>query len=138
MYLYVKAIHVVAVVMLISGMMAMALALRAFTPGQLEPGSRRLTESILRWDGLVTTPALAVVWMAGFTMAFGAGWDASSWLLLKMIPAVFLSGVHILQGTALRRVLRDERPATGLFRAAPIAIVLAFSAVAWLAVVKPF
>jgi uncharacterized membrane protein len=138
MYLYVKAIHVVAVVTLISGMLAMALALRIAISGPLERDGRRFVEAILRWDGFVTTPALAVVWMAGFTMAFGGGWDTSPWLLLKMVPAIFLSGLHGLQGTTMRRLLQDGRPANGLFRAAPIAIFVAFIAIAWLALVKPF
>ena len=138
MYLYVKAIHVVAVVTLISGMLAMALALRVAITGPLERNDRRLLEAILRWDGLVTTPALAVVWMAGFTMAFGAGWDTSPWLLLKMIPAISLSGLHSIQGRALRRLLRDRLSANRLFRFAPVAIFSALVAAVWLVVVKPF
>jgi uncharacterized membrane protein len=138
MYLYVKALHVFAVVILIAGMLAMALALRIVTAAPDGAEGRRFGEAILRWDGFVTTPALAVVWMAGFTMAFGGGWSNSPWLLLKMIPALFLSGMHSLAGTALKRRLHEGRRVDPLFRAAPIAIVVAFGTIAWLAVVKPF
>jgi len=100
MYLYVKALHVFAVVILIGGMLAMALALRIAMAASDERQARRFGEAVLRWDGFVTTPALAVVWMAGFTMAFGAGWSTSPWLLLKMIPAIVLSGLHSLEGMA--------------------------------------
>lgn len=75
----------------------------------------------------MTTPALAVVWMAGFTMAFGVGWESSPWLLLKMIPVVLLSGLHSLQATALRRLLREGKMVGPLFRAAPVAILVAFA-----------
>lgn len=139
MYLYVKALHVFAVVTLIGGMLAMAFALRiAAAIGPYEQDNHRLGEAILYWDGFVTTPALAIVWMAGFTMAFGAGWDSPRWLLLKMIPAVFLSGLHSVEGMALKRLLREGRRVNPLFKAAPVAIILAFGTIAWLAVMKPF
>jgi protoporphyrinogen IX oxidase len=119
-------------------MLAMALALRIAIGASDTADARRFGDSILRWDGFVTTPALAVVWMAGFTMAFGAGWDSSPWLLLKMIPAIFLSGLHSLQGLALKRLLKKGKPIHPLFKAVPFAILLAFATIAWLAVVKPF
>src|SRR4051812_22753013 len=102
MYLYVKALHVFAVVTLIAGMLVMALALRIAIAAPDGMDVRRIGQSVLRWDGLVTTPALATVWVAGFTMAFGAGWGGSPWLLLKMVPAVLLSGLHSLEGLALK------------------------------------
>ena len=138
MYLYIKALHVFAVVTLIAGMLAMALALRIAIAAPDGIDVRRIGQSVLRWDGLVTTPALAIVWVAGFTMAFGAGWGGSPWLLLKMVPAVFLSVLHSVEGLALRRLLRDGKPVHRVFRAAPFAIFFAFAIIAWLAVVKPF
>lgn len=138
MYLYVKALHVFAVVTLIGGMLAMALELRIAVAAPDGLDVRRFGEAILRWDGFVTTPALALVWMAGFTMAFGVAWASLPWLLLKMIPAIFLSGLHSLEGLALKKLLRDGNPIHPLFRAAPFAILLAFAAIALLAVVKPF
>jgi uncharacterized membrane protein len=138
MYLYIKALHVFAVVTLIAGMLAMALALRIAIAAPDGTDVRRIGQSVLRWDGLVTTPALAIVWLAGFTMAFGAGWDGSPWLLLKMVPAVFLSVLHSVEGLTLRRLLQDGKPVHQMFRAAPFAIFFAFAIIAWLAVVKPF
>lgn len=138
MYLYIKALHVFSVVTLIGGMLAMALALRMAATGVEDKEIRRFGEAILRWDGFVTTPALAIVWMAGFTMAFGAGWDSSAWLLLKMIPVLFLSGLHGLEGVTLKRLLREGKRVHRLFAAAPVAILSAFAVIAWLAVTKPF
>jgi uncharacterized membrane protein len=138
MYLYIKALHVFAVVTLIAGMLAMALALRIAIAAPDGMDIRRIGQSVLRWDGLVTTPALAIVWVAGFTMAFGAGWDGSPWLLLKMVPAIFLSCVHSLESLALKRWIGEGKPIHRLFGVAPFAILSAFAIVAWLAVVKPF
>ena len=137
MYLYVKAVHVFAVVLLITGMLAMAFALQTIVAMPEDITARRFGETLLRWDGLVTTPALAVVWVAGFTMAFGAGWSSSPWLLLKLVPATFLTGLHSFQGIALKRLLQSGRP-TALLKLAPLVILLTFAAIDWLAVTKPF
>ncbi len=138
MYLYIKALHVFAVVTLIAGMLTMAVALRIAIAAPDGMDVRRIGQSVLYWDELVTTPALAIVWVAGFTMAFGGSWDSSLWLLLKMVPAVFLSVLHTVEGLALRRLLQEGKPVRRLFGAAPFAIFFAFAIVAWLAVVKPF
>jgi uncharacterized membrane protein len=137
MYLLVKTVHVFAVVLTIGGVLLLAMTLRTIHP-RIDERSRHVVESVLRWDIVVTTPALAVVWLAGFTMAFGAGWDTSRWLLLKMIPVVFLTGLHTIGADMLRRALRGQVELPALVRHAPVATLVAFAAIAWLAVVKPF
>lgn len=137
MYLYVKAVHVFALVLLIGGNPLLALTIRAAYP-KINGRSRLFVEGALRWDNTVTTPALAVVWLAGFAMAFGAVWDTSGWLLLKMVPAVFLNGLHSVAGLALRRALREGTPLSPVLHYVPPATLVAFAAIAWLAVVKPF
>lgn len=138
MYLYVKALHLLAVVILISGILLMAFALRVAARGGPNTDIDRLAEALLRWDGLVTTPALATVWMAGFAMAFGAGWERSAWLGIKMAPVLFLTVFHSLEGAALKRWLREGKAVHPFFAAAPAATLVAVSIVVWLAVTKPF
>jgi uncharacterized membrane protein len=99
--------------------------------------ARRFGAIVMRWDGLVTTPALAVVWVAGFTMAFGAGWSSSLWLLLKLVPVAFLTGLHSVQGIVMKRKLRADPP-IALLSWAPLLILVAFATIDWLAVTKPF
>ncbi|MFK0166571.1 CopD family protein [Rhizobium sp. NPDC090279] len=138
MYLYLKALHIFSVVVFVGGTLTMGLLLRFIVRTDDRAQARRLTETLLHWDGLVTTPALGFVWAAGFTMAFGAGWFTSPWLLLKIGPALLLSGVHGLGGMALRRFLRDGRPVSPLFGLMPMVVLAILAVIAWLAVVKPF
>ncbi len=138
MYLYLKALHIFSVIIFVGGTLSMGLLLRFISRTDDMPQARRLTESLLYWDGLVTTPALAFVWIAGFTMAIGAGWFMSPWLLLKIGPALILSSVHGLGGMALRRFLREDRPVNPLFQFTPMAVLVVLAVIAWLAVVKPF
>lgn len=133
MYLYVKAVHVFAVVLLIGGTPLLALTIRIAYP-KINGRSRQFVEGVLRWDNIVTTPALAVVWLAGFTMAFGAGWNTSTWLLLKMVPVVFLTGLHNIAGLVLRRGLREGLLFSPVFHYVPAATLLAFAAIVWLPV----
>lgn len=137
MHLYVKAIHVFAVILFIAGMLTTAFALRAIETMPQDASARRFGAIVLWWDGLVTTPALAVVWVAGFTMAFGAGWSSSLWLLLKLVPVAFLTGLHSVQGIAMKRKLRAEPP-IALLNWAPLLILVAFATIDWLAITKPF
>lgn len=136
MYLLVKALHVFAIGTFVGGMLAVAVVLR-LAARRKDEDIREVATALLRWDDLVTLPALAIVWMAGMAMAFGGGWTDAPWLLLKLIPAVFLSGLHILDGVALKRLVRSGKPVPRIFAAAPPAILFAFAMIAWLAVAKP-
>lgn len=139
MYLYVKAIHVFAGATLIGGMLLLAFTLKF--AGVTNPASereRRFIDTVLTWDSYVTTPALGIVWIAGFTMAFGGGWFTAPWLLTKMIPVLFLSMLHGMEGSALKRMAATGGDLSPLLRNAPGFILIAFAVIACLAVAKPF
>jgi protoporphyrinogen IX oxidase len=110
MYLWLKAFHIIAMVAWIGGMLNLALLLSAYSKptneaSQFDP---RLIASALRWDRLVTAPAMLVVWALGLTMASQAGWFSSRWLMMKLILVVALSGLHGVQSGALRRRSWDD------------------------------
>lgn len=137
MYLDIKSVHIIAVVILIAGMLLMALALQLALRKHLEK-QRAFLEMTARWDGLVTTPALAVVWMAGIAMAFSAGWDDTLWFGLKLVPVSLLTVLHSVEGLALRRFIERDVPIHPAFAHLPAVILLIVASVVWLAVTKPF
>jgi uncharacterized membrane protein len=138
MYLYIKALHVFAVVALISGMLLMAFTLRSAARYGNADSIKRSAELVIRWDVFITTPALATVWLAGITMAFGAGFGTPPWLVAKLVPALFLSGLHSAENLALRRFLQDGKEVHPLFAVAPATILASLAIIAWLAITKPF
>jgi len=138
MYLVVKAIHVFGVAMFVGGMLATSLGLSMAESGEGDPGSRRVFDLLLRWDSAVTTSALCVVWLAGFTMAFGAGWFPAPWLMIKMVPVVVLTILHVLQGNVLRRHVQSGARLPSTTKFAPYLVAVVFATIAFLAVVKPF
>jgi protoporphyrinogen IX oxidase len=74
-YLWLKALHVAAVLVWNGGLFAAAFAIAAAAKGSAdEPGRMALLEGVRRWDQRVTSPALLIVWGAGLTLAMQGAW----------------------------------------------------------------
>jgi putative membrane protein len=95
MYDWIKALHVIAVISWMAGMLYLP---RLFVYHcEAEKGSkqsetfkvmeRRLLKAIIN-------PAMIVTWLAGLYLAFAGHWLSSSWLHFKLLLVVILSGVH--------------------------------------------
>lgn len=133
--IWLKAVHVAAALVFAGGLLAQSLAVAAALQGSVNPD---LLGRLRQWDRRVTTPALLAVWALGIAAALGGGWFGAGWLSAKLLLVFALTGLHGVQAGALRRLaLGAERPrrTPGW---APVAVVLAFAAIALLAVAKPF
>jgi len=131
-YLWLKAVHVVAVVTFVGGLLMLSVGVRI--------ANLAVNRAVRRWDRTVTAPALALVWIAGIALALYGHWFGAAWLSAKLVVVVALSALHgILAGT-LRRMERDDLvvvPAPWLGQAAG-AVVAATAIVVGLVVIKPF
>ncbi|VWB77629.1 hypothetical protein BLA14095_03570 [Burkholderia lata] len=131
-YLWLKAVHVVAVVTFVGGLLMLSVGVRI--------ANLAVHRAVRRWDRTVTAPALALAWIAGIALALYGHWFGAAWLSVKLVVVVALSALHgILAGT-LRRMERDDLvvvPAPWLGQAAG-AVVAATAIVVGLVVVKPF
>ncbi|MBN3834566.1 CopD family protein [Burkholderia sp. Ac-20344] len=131
-YLWLKAVHVVAMVTFIGGLLLLSVGVRI--------ANLAVHRAVRRWDRTVTAPALALVWIAGIALALNGHWFGAAWLWGKLVVVVALSALHgILAGT-LRRMERDDLvvvPAPWLGQAAG-AVVAATAIVVGLVVIKPF
>ena len=133
--LWLKALHVAAVLLFAGGLLAQSLALAAALQDSVSPG---VLARLRRWDQRVTAPALLAVWALGIAAALGGGWFGAGWLSAKLLLVIALTGLHGIQAGALRRLAFEAgRPPRSLGWA-PVAVVLSFVAVALLAVAKPF
>jgi protoporphyrinogen IX oxidase len=141
MYLWIKALHVAAVVTFIGGLLILSILLGALTsaPAPHLPQERRLMILVAHWDKIVTTPAMAIVWLLGITMAVQSGWFGSSWLLVKLVFVVALSALHSIMSGTLRRMTGSQnfRPSKSLRLASGFTMACTI-AVALLVVIKPF
>ncbi|AOI76774.1 CopD family protein [Burkholderia sp. NRF60-BP8] len=131
-YLVLKAVHLVAVVTFVGGLLLSSVGVRI--------ANLAVHRAVRRWDRTVTAPALALVWIAGIALALNGHWFGAAWLSAKLALVAALSVLHgILAGT-LRRMERDDlvvMPTPWLGQAAGAAIV-AIALVVGLAVIKPF
>jgi putative membrane protein len=94
-YEWIKALHIVAVISWMAGMLYLP---RLFVYHcEAEAGSkqsetfkvmeRRLLKAIMN-------PAMIVTWLAGLYLAWAGHWFSSGWLHGKLLLVVMLSGVH--------------------------------------------
>ena len=139
-YLWLKALHIVAAVTWVGGMLAVAIALVAASgsPGEIA-GRSALLASVRTWDQRVTTPAMLLVWIAGLALALTGDWFPQPWLLLKLSVVLLLSALHgVLSGT-LRKLAASQAPDVAPpLRYAAGAIQIAISLIVVLVVIKPF
>jgi len=104
MYEWIKALHVIAVIAWMAGMLYLP---RLFVYHcEAEPGSkqsetfkvmeRRLLKAIIN-------PAMIITWLAGLYLAWKGHWYTSPWFQVKFLLVLAMSGVH----GAFSRLVRD-------------------------------
>src|SRR5215831_869306 len=106
-YLWLKALHIAAVLIWIGGLLIAAITIGALSlsKGAAEALGRTavldmMVRDIVRWDQRVTAPAMVFVWGVGLTLAMQGAWFPSLWLIIKLVLVVVLSALHgILSGT---------------------------------------
>jgi uncharacterized membrane protein len=134
-YLWLKALHVAAVLVWSGGLLAAAWAAAWASRAAAD---RSLIEDLHRFDTRVTSPAMFVVWGAGLALAMLGQWFPSPWLIVKLAIVVILSALHGILSATLRRLSQDDTSTPTGLRHAPAAILASLLAIAILVVVKPF
>ncbi|WP_157014450.1 protoporphyrinogen oxidase HemJ [Mesorhizobium xinjiangense] len=139
-YLWVKAVHVIAVIAWMAGMLYLP---RLFVyHAQSEPGSaqsetfklmeRRLLRAIIN-------PAMILTWTFGLWLAWQGFGFSGGWLHGKMALVVVLSGVHGYYAGAVRRFAEDRNTKSvrhwRLMNEVPTVLMIA---IVVLVIVKPF
>ena len=141
MYLWLKGLHLAAVLTWVGGLVLLGVttaALRLVKDSVLLPHEKRLGTAILHWDRRVTTPAMLAVWALGIGLASWGGWFGALWLNAKLPIVVALSGLHgVLAATLRRHVEQSERPAPRWIRHAPVIAIVGVVAIALLVTIKP-
>jgi uncharacterized integral membrane protein (TIGR00701 family) len=141
-YLWLKALHIVAVITWIGGMLAAAVAIAAVSGARDQyeiAGSRAFLAGVRRWDRRVTTPAMLLVWILGLTLASMGDWFPQGWLSAKLAVVLLLSAAHGFLSGNLRKLSFSPHPeAPAVLRHGAAAVVAAVLVIVALVVVKPF
>ena len=140
MYEWAKALHVIAVIAWMAGMLYLP---RLFVYHcEAEPGStqsetfkvmeRRLMRAIIN-------PAMIATWLLGLGLAYEGGWFAFHWLQAKIVMVLAMSGVHGLLARWMLDFASDRnRNSQKFYRVINEVPTILMVGIVLLAVVKPF
>ena len=94
-YLWLKAIHIIAVISWMAGMLYLP---RLFVYHcDAEPGSRQSeTFKVMEWRllKLIINPAMTVTWVLGLVLVWQGGWHTAGWMQAKFALVILMSAMH--------------------------------------------
>lgn len=95
MYLWIKALHVIAVISWMAGMLYLP-RLFVYHAGVEAGSAQAKTFEVMEYRLLhyIMTPAMAVAWIAGIALIIEGGWLTAGWLHAKLAAVVVMSGLH--------------------------------------------
>ncbi|MGY3610061.1 MULTISPECIES: protoporphyrinogen oxidase HemJ [unclassified Bradyrhizobium] len=140
MYEWIKALHIIAVISWMAGMLYLP---RLFVYHcEAEKGSKQsetfkvMERRLLR---AIINPAMIVTWLAGLYLAWTGHWFSSGWLHGKLLLVLVLSGVHGFFARWMKDFAADRNTRTQKFyriiNEVPTVLMIG---IVILVVVKPF
>ena len=140
LYLCLKALHVVAVIAWMAGMLYLP---RLFVyhcdapKGSIQSETFKIMER--RLLKAIINPAMGATWILGLVLILQGGWIASGWLHAKLALVIAMSGVHGVLAKRLKEFAADAntRPARyyRILNEVPTALMIG---IVVLVIVKPF
>jgi protoporphyrinogen IX oxidase len=140
LYLWLKAVHVIAVIAWMAGMLYLP---RLFVYHcRAEAGSPQsetfkiMERRLLR---MIINPAMALTWVIGLWLAWDGLWYRTGWLQAKFVLVLVMSGVHGYLARCVRAFAADRNPHSEKFyRILNEVPTLLMIAIVILVIVKPF
>ena len=140
MYLWLKALHIVAVISWMAGMLYLprlfvyhcAAAAGSVQSETFKVMERRLLRAIVN-------PAMIVTWLAGIALAVDGHWFAAPWFQIKFALVLAMSALHGMLARWVKAFAADRNPHSAKFyrivNEIPTVLMIA---IVVLATVKPF
>jgi len=139
-YPWVKALHVIAVISWMAGMLYLP---RLFIyhcsadKGSVQSETFKVMEQrLLR---VIINPAMIITWVLGLWLAWTGGWLTAPWFLAKFTCVIVLSATHGYFSAAVRKFAEDGNDKTErhwrLMNEVPTVLMIA---IVILVIVKPF
>ena len=113
-YAWIKAAHVIFVIFWIAGLFMLPryyVYHQEATPGSVE--EKRWIDRERKLRNIIITPAMAMVWVFGLTLAFMTGAWSQGWFHAKFALVLALSGYHGWMVAYGKKLARGERPVSG-------------------------
>lgn len=135
-YFWIKAGHLVSVIIFISGMI-----LNGFLFTYLRPtvANADWVTAAIRWNARFIGTVLMFVWIFGLTLAWLGGWYADVWMWVKFVLAFILAGIHGVQTSMFRKLAADpDEPVPAFLRQSGILTMVFVALIVILVSTKPF
>lgn len=140
MYEWVKALHIVAVISWMAGLLYLPrLLIYHFDAeaGSVQSETFKVMER--RLLKVIMTPAMIVAWVLGLWLVYLTGAHSEGWFVAKFFLLILLSAFHGFQAKWVREFREDKRlRSTKFYRVANEGPTLLMIFIVILVVVKPF
>jgi protoporphyrinogen IX oxidase len=140
MYEWIKALHVIAVISWMAGMLYLP-RLFVYHASAAVGSELSATLKIMEWRLLkfIMNPAMIVAWSAGLYLAWAGNWHTAHWFQLKFVAVIAMSGVHGFLAGRVRDFEQDKNTRSPKFyrliNEVPTVLLIA---IVILVIVKPF
>lgn len=139
MYLWIKALHVIAIISWMAGLLYLP---RLFVyHADLGPSAQAETFKIMerRLYRYIMAPAMTVAWITGLFLAVDSGAVSAPWFHAKGLLVILMSAAHVHDGLLLRRFAVDANAHSGrYYRIINEIPTLLMIGIVILVIVKPF
>jgi putative membrane protein len=140
MYLWLKALHLIAVISWMAGMLYLP---RLFVyhceaaPGSKQSETFKVMER--RLLNFIMMPAMVATWLLGIVLVLQGGWLAATWLHIKLVLVLAMTVLHgLFSHWAAEFSFDRNRHTAKFFRIVNEMPTVLMIAIVILAVVKPF
>jgi putative membrane protein len=138
--LWLKALHVMAVIAWMAGMFYLP---RLFVYHVDAKAGSEMSETFKVMEGrlfrIIMTPAIGLVWVTGLGLAYLGSYWLDGWFLAKVALVVCMTGLHEFLGGCVKRFAVDQNTRDGRFyRTVNEVPTLLMAAIVLLVIVKPF
>lgn len=144
MYLWMKALHVMAWASWIAGLFYLP-RIFVYHAEQTRPGDaasetfKVMERKLLRF---IMRPAMLATWATGLWLAFGEGmidWSVDFWMHAKLLMVVLMTVAHMMMARWARAFAEDRNTHSGrYYRFANEAPTLLFVVIVLMVIVRPF
>jgi putative membrane protein len=109
MYLWLKAVHIIAVISWMAGMLYLP---RLFVYHAVAKLGSEQSETFKvmerRLLKFIINPAMTVAWLLGVWLVWSGGWLTAPWFLAKLMLVLVLSGVHGHLAAIVKQFAADQ------------------------------
>lgn len=139
MYLWIKALHVIAIISWMAGLLYLPRLFVYHSQVPLGPQSETFKVMERKLLKVIMQPAMYVAWITGVWLAVEGAHLHSTWFHVKLALVVGMTGAHAYDVVLVRRFALDENHENHqFFRVLNEVPTLLMIAIVLLVIVKPF